>query len=70
MTKTKASGAKPTKSESRPILDRAVANLEREIVQSAAPAGTTGPGDSPLLVAMAHTMVVYVRWRMVRGEGA
>lgn len=70
MTKTKARGVKPSKSTSRPRLERAVANLERELAQSETPAGTTGPIDSPLLVATAKLMAAYVRWRLAGGAVA
>lgn len=68
MTKPKARTAKLPKSRSRSLLDRAIADLERELTNSRKPQGTSGQLDSPLLVAIANLTVEYVRWRVQKTE--
>lgn len=60
--KTATRAGKPrAKSNLRPHLDRALADLERELRHSAAPAGTSGQVDTPLVVALAKVIAAYGR---------
>lgn len=63
MKKSKAT-ARASLPTARRGVTKAMAELDDALAESAAPAGTSGESESPLLIAVANLVRNYVRWQL------
>jgi hypothetical protein len=64
MKKTKAATARAALPTPRRRVTKATAALDDALAESAAPAGTGGVSESPVLIAVANLVRSYVRWQL------